>query len=160
MTIRVICVRPREFKIFSWLIMLIQNTDYSHMGIQVGDVVLDATLHGVEFTDLRKFRSEYRIVKDFYIELPGVEKAHIYQWAWKYKDVLYSIMQNIGLGLKSLKVIKKNPFGGDDNRVVCSELVVLLLSFFLKLPINDSDSYDLVRAEKFAEEAKNASFIK
>lgn len=134
--------------------MLVQKTKYSHIAIQIEEEVLDATIHGVNFTAVRDYRLKYQIVKKVKIKTEDVDLPRAYAWAWKYRRVEYSILQNIGLGLKHLKLIKSNPFGGDDRQIVCSELAILFMHSFSNLQIGDSDNYDLVLTEEITEGLK------
>lgn len=154
--IKILFLRPKsKFPIFSWVIRLVQKTEYSHIGILLEEeTILDATIAGVEFTDFRKYRKKYEIVKKMPIKNSLVYSNQVYEWAWPYKDAEYSILQNIGLGLRYLKLIKSNPFGSNDRKIVCSELAALFMNKFSGLTIEDSDNYDLVRIYEIVEELK------
>lgn len=150
-----LCLRPNtSFPLFSWIIRIVQKTKYSHQAIQVGDTIFDATIHGVNSFGISEYRKKYQLIKKIKLKHDLRMEGDVYSWIWKYRHVKYSIAQNIGLGLRYLKVIKSNPFGSDSHQIVCSELAILFMDMFCSIDIEDSDNYDLVRVEEIAEGIK------
>lgn len=160
MKVSIICCKPNtKFPIFSWVIRYVQNTDFSHMAIclDAEEKVIDSTIHKVRWQSTYEFRKAYTITKKYLIEIPeGVED--VYAWSDQYLGRDYSILQNIGLGLRHLKLIASNPFGNDDRLLVCSEICALFIYRFKNIALDDSDNYDLIRASELAEEVSYASF--
>jgi hypothetical protein len=139
------------FPIASWLIMLFQRTDYSHYGIEYHDgvdlMVLDATSKGVR--DIRRdiWKRHYKITTSFEVELDC--NANIFKgWTNKYKGMPYGFLQILGLALLLIKVVKRNPFGRGLKRIICNELVLIMLADLKKTYVEDTDDYDMPSTEK------------
>ena len=160
MKIKVHCLKPNKFfPIFSWIIRIVQGLNYSHVALDFGQDILDATIDGVHFTSVDKYREKYKIVKTYWFEMPDYTMADAEKFATRHRDASYSISQNIGLGLKHLGIIKKNPFGRNRGKLVCSELVMVFFDEETEWDIaDDTDNYDLVITEKYLE-AIDASIL-
>lgn len=147
----IIACRPKhKFPIFSWLIQIIQMMRYSHVAIQYEGWVLDSTIAGTVWKTEQEFGMKYKTVKKWSVE--SKVDRDIFFWSAKYSAKPYSIIQNIGLGLTFLGLLRRNPFGHDENHLNCSELTVLWIRDFLGIEIDDSDSYDLVKTEKLLDQ--------
>lgn len=155
--IEILAVVPvMTFPIFSWLVRLFQGTKYSHYAISYNKWVLDSTISGTVWTELPKFRDKYKLVKKWKFQV-DTEK-NIFEWSAKYSAKPYSLLQNLGVGLKWMGVLKSNPFGKDEAHLNCSELIALWARDYLKIEIQDSDNYGLIETEELLDrEIKNAS---
>lgn len=153
MKVSILCAYPRaKFIPLAWAIKKAQGVDYSHMAIAVGNDVLDVTLFsGVEFHSIYWFSEKYKIVREYVVDVEAPLHS-FYKWAWTYRRASYSVLQNLGILLSDLKLIKKNPFGFDGKHLNCSELCALFLRDFKQVAIDDSDEYDLVKTELLLKE--------
>ena len=142
----VACKSKHPFPIFGWLIQIAQKKNYSHFAISDGTYVLDSTIKGVHWTKVEDFEKKYKITKTWTI--PHVETEYMPKWSVKYSAMPYSLAQNLGYGLKLLKINVPNPFGKGEKSLNCSELVALFVRDFLNVSIMDSDEYDLIEVEK------------
>lgn len=158
-TFEILAVSPKmSFPIFSWLVKLFQGTDYSHFAIKYGDWVLDSTISGTVWTSLSEFRKKYKLVKKWKFEIIRGKQNNVFEWSAKYSAKPYSLLQNLGVGLKWIGLLKTNPFGNNESHLNCSELVALWVRDYLKVKIHDSDNYGLVETEELLDgEIKNAS---
>lgn len=148
MKVKIVAVEPKIlFPVFSWLIRLFQWTKYSHYGVIVETYVIDSTIKGVVWKELKDFRKDYKLIYSWDLELP--DGFDIFKWSARYSAKPYPILQNIGHGLKWIGVLKSNPFGKDEEHINCSELIALLIRDALEVDIGDSDEYDLVYTEGF-----------
>ena len=140
-----------SFPIASWLIKYFQKTNYSHFGIKIGSVVLDATGHDVRLNSFIEYSSRYDIISSYEVEI-DCDYQGIIDWCSGFLNKKYGYFQLVGLLLIIMGIIKNNPFGKDATNLICNELVVLFLRDFKGLVISDSDNYDLVSTEILVKE--------
>ena len=135
-----------RFPIVATIIKLVQRTKYSHYMIRVNveglTTYYDSTSAGVRKTNAEAFFKKHIVYRKFpvskkisYIEFTNFFKEH--------EGKPYAFKQLIGLLLKSLRIVRHNPFGKGAKRIICNELVLLLLKKFYDLKIHDTDCYDL-----------------
>ena len=146
MVIRILAT-TRRCNFISWAIRTIQGTAYSHFGIEVKGVVLESTGVGVHLTRLPDFRKHNQIIKVWELDL-DIYPEVLYEWMASVIGTKYGYLQNFGYLLMALKILKKNPWGRNSERIVCSEVVALFIKKFANVKIGDSDKYDLVETEK------------
>jgi hypothetical protein len=143
----ILACRPKhKFPIFSWMVRIFQRTSYSHCAIKYDKWYLDSTIQGTVWRTEKEFLDKYEVTKTW--SFCEHNKRDIFFWAARYSAKPYSLLQNFGLGLTFIGLLRRNPFGHDENHLNCSELIVLWLRDFLDIKIEDSDSYDLVKTEK------------
>lgn len=156
MEVEVYQVKPKGhfFPVISWLIRLVQMTPYSHYSIGyndgIDDMTVDASSNGVRDMLRSTHFTKYHLVNTYKIKLNCQPKDFL-KWLNKYKGKDYSALQNLGLLLKLIKLFKSNPFGRDSNRLICTELVLLMLEKFKGIGLTDSDNYDLIDTEYILE---------
>lgn len=135
------------------LIKLFQKTNYSHYAIKVAInptkvYYYDSTLSGgVRRRDAKEFLKHNRVTK----VIPYSKKISYVMWSnfiGKHIGKSYGTLQIVGLLLMIMKVIKSNPFGKGKKRLICNELIVLMLNHFNGTNIKDTDSLDLNDTEK------------
>jgi len=140
------------FNIFAILIKFFSKTNYSHYALsyisETGkEVFFDSTGMGVRRMTAERFFKKYEIKKGFKIgkEIPRIEFINFVQYN---EGKSYGFIQVIGLLLKILNIVKKNPFGKGNKYIICNELVILFLNWFNFTTIKDTDSLDLNDTEK------------
>lgn len=139
------------FPVASWLIKFFQKTNYSHFGIKVGNVVLDATSRDVRLNSYIDFTSRYDIISTYELDVDSTFEDVI-NWCSIFLNRSYGYFQIVGLLFIILGLTKNNYFGKDATNLICNELVILFLRDFKGLEIKDSDSYDLVSTEILVKE--------
>jgi len=139
------------FPLFSWLIKYFQKTNYSHYAIRFDSVVMDATASSVRFQTDSKFKKKYSVINQYEIETDYDFKSLI-SWGMMHINKGYGFFQIIGLLMIILKLRKTNPFGEDADRLICNELVMLLLRDIKGVKIKDSDLYDLNETNEILKE--------
>lgn len=158
MFVYLLAVKPKRhiFPVLSWLIRLFQRTTYSHNAIAVeGKTVIDITSKGMGIRDILDFSCDYVATEDdIKIHIDSTPEEFM-NWIKIYADRPYGFMQLVGLALKVLNVTKFNPFGKEDDRLICSELIILLLARYKGLDVKDSDEYDLNRTWSIAKNYKH-----
>lgn len=135
------------FPIASWLIKYFSKTNYSHYAIQCNNVVVDATGHDVLPRSVYQFRQRYRVEKTFELNIDTDFEGFV-NWTLIYVNRKYSFLQVFGLLLMTLGFSKNNPWGNDDKRLICNELVLYLLADFTDFKPSDTDNYTLEQTEK------------
>ena len=126
--------RPNKFKLFSWLIMKAQKTNFSHMVIYY--------VH----PDSKMFLKNNTIVKKIQMESVGK-----FDFCGFYIPLLgrsYDFKSIIGLAFKSLGLKRSNKIGRNRTKLICSELVALYLERFYGVEIVDSDNYGLNETQR------------
>jgi hypothetical protein len=127
-----------------------KRSSYNHMAISyVGQTgtwkYADSTLaHGVvDEQPEREFLDKYEIVETFSFDVPAeIEQFRL--WLDSHRGKKYDSMSILGLAGKLLYVFKRNPWGSDFKRMICSELILSMVVRFFDVSIGDSDDYDLV----------------
>lgn len=153
MKINIVTCRPKDhpFPILSWAIRFFQKTDYSHFAIQFGNMVLDATGKDVRLSNSIEFYTRYKVSNKYEIEIDS-DYESFSSWCSLFLNRSYGYFQIIGLLLMIMGLFKKNPFGRGIERLICNELVILLLKDFKDLKVEDSDDFDLVQTETIVKE--------
>lgn len=136
------------FDIAARLIRFFQKTNYSHYIIETynpetGEVSFyDSTAMGVRERTYTDITDHYFLMKSF----PLDKKLSYIDWLefWaEHNNKGYGFVQILGLLLKTFRIVKNNPFGKGAKRIICNELVILLLNRLGYTNIQDTDSLDL-----------------
>lgn len=141
-------IRHFPFNIAPKLIKWFQKVNYSHYAISYQmdrNSVLtycDSTSAGVKRYTPEEFTEHYSIIKTYVCD-KNINYDEFFPWFEKHEGKSYGFVQILGLFLKGIKVIAKNPFGGGSKRIICNELVILFLNRFYGAKIVDTDSLDL-----------------
>ena len=144
--IKILQVKPKTFKIGSWLIMKNQKTDYSHYVIKVESSkrarYFDSTFKsGVRRYAEREFRSEYDTVHSFTLPVRPQKSYEILSWLIAQEGKKYGIFQLIGIALNI------SLFRNGSKQVICNELVLRLLNEIYDAKIGNVDMMDLIDTE-------------
>ena len=139
------------------LIMWIQKTDYSHYCMEYesesrNKMILDSTMHGVRESWSEIFFKSYKIIGTYEIKLLTNRRGLLHK-VQRHQGKSYGFLQIMGLLLRMCFDIS-NPFGGNDKRLICNELILVLLRDINGLTIDDSDNYDLNDTEIVLEQIK------
>lgn len=133
-----------KFPIFSYLIRLLQGTEYSHVFIAWKSDSLQRTLVyqasglSVNFTSFENFKKKVKIIHTYTLSIPSELDIKIKQKAIDNSNKPYGIKQVLGLGIVALFDMFgrdiSNPFSDGRATYVCSELVAdLLIEFGITL---------------------------
>lgn len=130
-----------KFPIFSWLILLAQNNNFSHAYMRYHDdfterdVVFQASGLQVNFVGFEFFKTKEIIVKEFEIEISDEAFKNIMQYAIDKAGQPYSMLQILNTAVYLLS--GKSPW---DNQIVgwdCSKLMADMLEKELGYQIPD-----------------------
>ena len=143
------------FPVLAWLIMIFQKMNpfgeksFNHMAIryrkQNGEVwYFDATgKHGVKHRRDFDFLKTYKIIEVDRLFIPA-NVVSFGNFIGAHNGKKYDKLNVFGLMLKNmLNFVTFNTLGHNQRKIVCSELVVLLLVEFCKVKVKDSDNWDL-----------------
>ena len=150
-----------KFPIFSWLIMAVQRTPYSHAYLKYQDVNLNRTVvyqasHTlVNYMSEATFLAQETVVQEFTFNVSDAAFLAMQQFAVDNAGKPYGVLEIIGLGLVELALavgIKMhNPLKEAGSTWICDQLVAALLSncanVKLPMPLDDmtpKDVYTLV----------------
>ncbi len=151
MRIDVYCTRPRKMNILSRLIMFLSGTKYSHMAIGFksatgNNMVIDCsskTCKTIGFTEFYK----HNHVEAFKILNADIDLLDFQSFYEPLLGTKYDYKSIIGLMLKYVGLTSYNTIGRDKERLICSELVLLMLARFFEVDFEDSDNYGLIEVE-------------
>jgi hypothetical protein len=150
-----------KFPIFSWLIMLVQKTPYSHVYLKYQDEYLGQTMYFqashslVNYMSEAVFLAQETVVKEFTFNISDSCFLSTLQFAANQAGKPYGILEIFGLGIVDFALLfgvgVHNPFKDAGATWVCDQLVASLLntceSVQLPMAINDmapKDVYNLV----------------
>ena len=137
--------------IFALLIKWHQKKGYNHFAIEFRDsdndiYYIDASRHGVEMYDYVNFQNKYKIEGGYVLEFDG-HADDIYEWYYKHSGNEYGYLQIIGIFLKSLSLVRRNPFRDGPKRMICTELVARFVNEFTGPYFKEPDSVNLKQIE-------------
>lgn len=146
------------FNIGALTIKLFQSTDFSHYAIEYlaetgTPRVFESNVPVSKNTPLREYLTHYTIKRSYRFDL-NISRREFLMAIERLEGIKYSMRQNIGLGLMSMGLIKKNPWGSDQKLLNCNEAVLIIMKRFLGISISDSDQYDLVATHNILEGLK------
>lgn len=134
------------FNIGALLIRFFQKTNFSHYALMLvqpsGRVTyFDSTSMGVRESAPWQYRKHYEIIDAKQIATTSYNEFE--EFFDKHRGKTYGFGQLVGLLLKLLKVVTKNPFGKGSKYIICNELVILYTNHRGFTTIKDTDSLDL-----------------
>jgi hypothetical protein len=149
------------FPIFSWLIMAVQRTPYSHVYVKYTDpnlqrtIVYQASHTLVNYMSEATFSAQETIVKEFTFNVSDASFLTFQQFAIDNAGKPYGVEEIFGLGLVEIalafNIKMHNPLKEAGSTWVCDQLVAAILStceqIALPMPLNDmtpKDVYALV----------------
>lgn len=149
------------FPIFSWLIMLVQRTPYSHVYLKYQDDYLQRTVYFqashtlVNYMGETTFLAQEKVVKEFSFTVSDTSFLEAQQFAIDNAGKPYGVLEICGLALVELAsffgIRMQNPFKDAGTTWICDQLQAALLStcenVTLPMPLNDmtpKDMYNLV----------------
>lgn len=146
MIVTVIQCKPKGFKPLSWLIRLVQWTNYSHYAIELNDedgyaFFVHSTSNNMAPIAPEFFFSHYEVTKEFEIGVSYPENV-VRRWLSSMYGTPYAVLQILGIKLR----IKRLGFGAD--KMICNELILRFLNRFSGANIKDIDILDLNQTEK------------
>lgn len=155
----------KKFAWFSWLIRLVDGTEYSHVYIKFHsnslerDIIYQASGTQVNFVGTKIFESCNKVVIEYPLDIKEETKKRILQQAIDKAGIPYGIKEIFGLAIIKLYSLfgKKisNPFGNRDITYVCCELVADLLTEQGILSIKDIESITPKDLEVYIKELSN-----
>lgn len=146
------------FNILAILIKKFSKTNYSHYAIsyeaETGTrIFCDSTSMGVRGLPEPLFRKKYSLVHTWR-PAKDIPREYFLSWFEKHQGKGYGFIQIIGLLMKILRIVRHNPFGKGQKRIICNELVILYLNRFYNARIDDTDSLDLNDTEELIKRLK------
>ena len=149
------------FPIFSWLIMLVQKTPYSHVYLKYEDVYLGQTMYYqashtlVNYMSEPIFLSQETVIKEFTFNVSDAAFLSSLQFAANQAGKPYGVLEICGLALVNFALLfgikMNNPFKDAGATWICDQLQAALLetceNVKLPMPLNDmtpKDMYNLV----------------
>jgi len=103
---------------------------------------------GVDIHDEDDFKKRYKIVAYSDIEIASPLKDFM-KWANQYRDRQYDKLQILGLLIKNtLNFVSFNRIGHNERKIICSEIIILMLRQYKGLKVVDTDNYDLLDAKE------------
>lgn len=148
-TIQIVFTKSRKkFAIFSWLIRLFENTNYSHVAISMMDSDIDAPIFFQSSHTMVNcmgeyiFKKENEIVSSFEFEVEEDLLIECKKFAVKRLGIPYGKLSTLGLAWVQLNKLFgrtiTNPFNKTGETYVCSQFIAALLE-----NTNIIDVYDL-----------------
>jgi len=122
-----------KFPIMSWLIRLVESTEYSHVFVRWystgadADIVYEASGAQVHFKAGAIFDSKAETVEMYETEIDRETYKKLLHYCMTNAGVDYGMKQILGMGLVKLLGLKKNPLSDGRKSQVCSELAGNLL---------------------------------
>ena len=122
----------RILPVYSWLIRMIEGTEYSHVRIRWQNSI------GINLI-YEASGSSVKLIGDYATNKHPVEVVHSYKFSlnkeeyrklislFRFAGVDYGIKQVFGIALARLFKLKKNPLSQGRRSQVCSELVAMFL---------------------------------
>jgi hypothetical protein len=149
------------FPIFSWAIMAVQKTPYSHVYLKYTDIDLNRTIYFqashtlVNYMSETTFLSQETPVKEFIFNISDTSFLAIQQFAIDNAGKPYGTLEICGLAIVELATLfgikMSNPFKDAGATWICDQLQAALLetceNVVLPMPLNDmtpKDMYNLV----------------
>jgi len=124
--------KPKEFKLFSWLVQKVLNIPYSHVYIvfeaKGKDLLIHANYKGVNALSYETFLEENEIVESFSVG-DIFNEIDVWMYATSHLGKPYSIWNILAI---YLGILLKD----GERRFICSELVVRALGIQTKVPDN------------------------
>lgn len=129
--------KPKKFKLFSWLIRIVENTNFSHVYIMFYSskyerwLIYQASGSMVNFIEAKRFFNKNEIIKTFLVVCSEDSRTKAITKAIDYCSAPYGIKQIFGiLCVKIARLFNKdikNPFSDGEATWVCSEIVTSML---------------------------------
>lgn len=132
----------KKFAPFSWLIMAVQRTPYSHVRLRWTNttgrnVIYEASGSHVRFIGTLAQKSlKTKTVDTFTFEVDKEQYRKLVDICMYYADVKYSLSQVIKIGLLSFGICKRSLTNDGEYAQVCSELVARVVKSVLGLKLN------------------------
>jgi len=156
------CVPRGKFVPFSWIVRASQGTKWSHYAFEYEidgkKMVSDAVIGGIREMERSEWLRKYEVIDVVPISLP-CNPEDIREWVSAKLGTKYSLLQNIGIGLITIGILSRNPFGRNLESLVCHEWCLVTVARFAKIEIGDSDNYDFNRADEVFE-SRNEQYEK
>jgi hypothetical protein len=145
------------FPIFSWIIMAVQKTNYSHVYLKYQDEYLGQTMYYqashtlVNSMSATVFLAQELPVQEFNFQVSDATFLKTMQFAANQAGKPYGIMEICGLALveaAALFGIKiQNPVKDEGTTFICDQLIAAMLNecenIQLPMPINNMDPKDV-----------------
>lgn len=136
--------RPKKFAPLSYVIRAIQGTPYSHVRLRwvnsVGvNIVYEASGSNVHFLGpMAQSQKPVHVAHSFCYTLSREQYRELIKVCMSYAGINYGVLQLLGIGVARLFGLRKNPFSRGESRVVCSELVGIVILDILGITFEDT----------------------
>ena len=121
--------RPTKFfPVFSWIIRLIEKTEYSHVRLKwvssTGiEVIYEASGTNIKFKGPLAAKNTAVVVKSYDLIVDNAGYKRLVFLCMTYAGLEYGLVQLLGILLVKVFRLKKNPLSRGKKSQVCSELV-------------------------------------
>lgn len=140
-----------SFPIFSWAIMAVQHTNYSHVYLKYQDAYLDETMiYQASHTLVNSmcesvFLAQEKVVQEFTFNVSDASFLACMKFAAKQAGLPYGVMEICGLTLANaamgIGIKMQNPVKDAGTTWICDQLIAALLetceNVTLPMPLND-----------------------
>lgn len=144
--------KPNEFKIFAWIIQLIEKRQYDHVYIRVEEscnntaMIFQASSIMVNLRSETMFLDKNVSLKEYEINITDEQYAQLWNFINANLGLPYSLSEDFGLLLMKIFKLKDQPFNQGKTAYFCSKLgasVCNLLNIQMPDDIADIDPSDL-----------------
>jgi hypothetical protein len=139
--------RPKKWKPFAKLIMVLYSIPYDHVYIKFHsnsydrDIIYQASKNFINFMGNIVFNSENEIIKEFKVEISDDSYKGLMQFAIDNAGKPYSLKEALGLGIVRICSLfgKKiqNPFKEGTSEYVCSVLAGYILKDYCNVELGE-----------------------
>lgn len=144
-----------KFPIFSWLIRAWEGVGYSHVFLRWYSpsygkyLVYHAAGSGLHFLGEEQAKRQLDVVVEYELDITPSLKHRIVSYCLQKAGTPYGLWNVVGIALKRLLRLSKNPLADGEDTQFCSEFVsrVLVEHFDVELP-KSPDSMGLVDLEQ------------
>jgi hypothetical protein len=109
-----------------WLIRKFENSTFSHVAIQVGDMVYESSIFGVRDQMSWRFGEKNKVVTKVFLEVEAEQYTVIMHFLNYFKGVGFGVGTIVGMAMERLFGVK-NYFKDRDRTFLCSEYAIRAL---------------------------------
>jgi len=151
----------KRFSPVSYLIREFLNADYSHVAIQIDDVVSESMMEGFRNIKITEFIKTQKIIEVYSVQLTEGQHVGLVHTLKTFKDIPYSVKNLLGnaisITFKDGRPIKA--FRDGISKMMCSEMVYrAIIKEFEKFP--DADFVTPKDIRNVCKEIGSLSFLR
>ena len=122
--------KPKKFKLFSYLIKLVEATDHTHSFVSWKDprtdirAVAEARGSGCRVVTNHHFKAEAHVVRIFQYKITVEQLLKFEKYVWEQLGKPYGFKHILGLLLMRVGITKENKYKDGEYSQICAELSV------------------------------------